>query len=88
MGLILLAAVAIMHLTAFAAFGFDKRRARQNAWRVSEATLLTLAFLTGFIGAWWGMKVFRHKTQKGSFKRKLFLVTVFNLLWPLLWLWW
>jgi uncharacterized membrane protein YsdA (DUF1294 family) len=47
-------------------FTIDKLRARQNGWRISERTLLGLAFLGPF-GALGGMVLFRHKTQKLKF---------------------
>jgi len=47
-------------------FAIDKLRARQNRWRISEATLLGLAILGPF-GALGGMVLFHHKTQKLKF---------------------
>ncbi len=52
---------------AFAAFGEDKRRAEQGAWRISEAQLLILALIGGWPGAKLGQKRFRHKTRKQPF---------------------
>lgn len=73
--------VLAMSTIAFAAFGWDKSRARKGARRTPEARLLLLAFLGGFPGGWLGMSVFRHKTRKGSFRLRMFLVTLFNPLW-------
>lgn len=78
--------VVAVNLLTFLVWGFDKRRARVGGWRVPEAHLLLLCALTGCIGAWGGVSVFRHKTQKTSFRFKLWLATLFNLLW--LWLAW
>ncbi|WP_316559959.1 DUF1294 domain-containing protein [Methanimicrococcus stummii] len=55
-----------MNLIAFGAYGFDKAKASMNKWRVTEKTLLILAFFGPF-GAYAGMNVFRHKTQKKPF---------------------
>ena len=77
---------AVINVIAFFAFGLDKRRARLGKRRTAEATLLLLVWLTGFVGGWAGMKVFRHKTKKISFRLKMVLLTVLNLAWPLLWL--
>jgi len=52
-------------------FGFDKIRAEDGTWRVSEGTLLTWAFFGGSIGAYAGRAIFRHKTRKQPFSRHL-----------------
>jgi uncharacterized membrane protein YsdA (DUF1294 family) len=53
---------------AFAYYGFDKWRARNNGARVPEAALLGLALAGGSLGAYAGMEWFRHKTVKGRFR--------------------
>lgn len=63
----LLIYVLVMSLIAFAAFGIDKLKAKTNAWRIPERTLFILALLGGGIGAFLGMKVFRHKTRHQQF---------------------
>lgn len=78
---LLLAVNALTFLT----YGYDKWCARRGRRRVSERNLLTLAFLCGWVGAWMAMSVFRHKTQKSSFRWRLGLVTVLNPCWVLLW---
>jgi len=65
---VIAAAVALVSVVAFAVFGWDKRQASRGGRRVPEATLLTLAALGGLPGALLGMRVFRHKTRKGSFR--------------------
>ena len=75
-----------MSIVAFFAFGIDKWKANRNRWRIPEATLILFGFLLGMPGAWLGMRTFRHKTQKTSFKVKLALVTLVNPLWALLYL--
>lgn len=60
--------LAAMNLAAFAAFGWDKMKARWGGWRISEKTLMALALLGGSVGAWAGMKYFCHKTRKAKFK--------------------
>ena len=57
---------------AFLLFFSDKRRAKRDAWRIPEGTLLCSAALGPF-GAFTAMRLFRHKTKKGKF----FLVQVF-----------
>ena len=78
---ILLFAFAVMSLWAFLAFGWDKRQARRRGSRISEKTLLLLTALAGAPGALLGMKVFRHKTVKSSFRWKFFLCLLPNLIW-------
>ena len=56
-----------INLIAFLAMFIDKRRAERGAWRIKEATLLTLALIGGSIGGIAGMYIFRHKTQKARF---------------------
>ena len=62
------ALLAVMGIIAFAAYGLDKRKAKKGAWRTSEKTLLLLAACLGGVGAFLGMKVFRHKTQHTRFR--------------------
>ena len=57
----------IINLVAFILFGIDKWRARNNAWRISEATLFLIALIGGSVGAKIGMHVWHHKTQHLSF---------------------
>ena len=63
---IIFAILIVVNVTVFLLFGYDKRQARKNGWRVSEQTLLISA-LFGPFGAIAGMKAFRHKTQKAIF---------------------
>ena len=39
-----------------------------SQWRIRETALLGLAILGGSIGAWFGMKVWHHKTLHKNFK--------------------
>jgi uncharacterized membrane protein YsdA (DUF1294 family) len=59
-----------MNALAFAAFGFDKWRARRSGGRVSEFNLALLGALGGWPGGLLGMNIFRHKTAKWTFKLK------------------
>lgn len=70
----IITALAVMNFLAFAAFGLDKARAEQGAWRIREDTLLQLAFFGGTLGAYAGRAVFRHKTRKQPFCGRLHFI--------------
>lgn len=53
---------------AFLLMGMDKRRAKREAWRISEKTLFLPAVLGGALGGTLGMRVFRHKTKHWYFR--------------------
>ena len=55
--------LAVNSLT-FLLYGIDKYKAKKGRWRISEATLLTMAAIGGSIGAWTGMRTWHHKTMK------------------------
>ncbi|MGD0080131.1 MAG: DUF1294 domain-containing protein [Methanoregula sp.] len=61
-----------VNIAAFLTFGYDKRNASGNRWRIGEGMLLVLAFFGPF-GALSAMKGFRHKTRK----MKFYLVPLF-----------
>jgi len=63
-----------INVITFLTFGYDKMIAGTRRTRVPEAILLALALCGGTIGALLGMSVFRHKTIKTSFRRRLWLV--------------
>jgi len=63
----LLLVLVVLNAVSFALFGIDKRRARRGARRISERALLLSALVSGTIGAWAGVFVFRHKTRNPSF---------------------
>jgi uncharacterized membrane protein YsdA (DUF1294 family) len=77
---------SVINVVTFLAFGFDKWRAGRSGRRTPELTLLMLAVMGGWPGGLLGMKLFRHKTAKGSFQFKYALALV-----PFvaeLWTWW
>ena len=57
----------LANVVTFIAYGIDKYKAKKGKWRISEATLLLMAFVGGIIGAWLGMKAFHHKTMHKKF---------------------
>ncbi len=56
-----------VNVIAFPAYGIDKLKAKANAWRIPEKTLIGLGVLGGFAGALLAMKLFHHKTRHGYF---------------------
>jgi uncharacterized membrane protein YsdA (DUF1294 family) len=58
---------------------WDKRRARNDGQRISEATLFTFGFIGGAIGLIIGMFSFRHKTRKKLFQFIIILGLIVSL---------
>lgn len=70
-----------VNLVTLAYYGFDKFQSRrEGAGRVPELVLHALALLGGSVGAVAGMRVFRHKTVKGSFRFVFWLIVIAHLL--------
>ena len=67
------------NFVAFGAFGVDKMLAEAGARRISEATLLQLAFIGGTPGAYAGRQLFRHKTRKQPFSSNLHTVAMIQI---------
>ncbi len=75
-----------MNVCSFMAFGFDKWRAAGSGRRIPEMTLALLGAFGGWPGGIIGMKLFRHKTAKWTFKVKYALALL-----PFaaeIWAWW
>ena len=60
--------VVALSLYAFAVYGWDKRQAKLQRRRIPEEQLHRVSLLGGWPGAIAGQQLFRHKTQKTSFK--------------------
>ena len=76
----LLFLLVTVNLIAFALFGIDKYKAKHDLWRIPEKTLFLLAIFGGSVGAFLGMKFFRHKTRHKRFSIGLPLIFVLQLL--------
>ncbi|WP_027093140.1 DUF1294 domain-containing protein [Cohnella thermotolerans] len=57
----------IVNFIAFGMMGYDKGRAKAKMRRVPEKNLFLVAAVGGALGAWLGMRTYRHKTKHASF---------------------
>ena len=64
---IILGYYLIINLFLFVTMGYDKTRAKKDAWRVPESTLFIIALLGGAVGGFLGMFLFHHKKNKPQF---------------------
>jgi uncharacterized membrane protein YsdA (DUF1294 family) len=67
-------------LVTLLTYGYDKVIAGSKRTRVPEKVLLALTFAGGTLGALVGMPLFHHKTAKGRFRFKFWLVVVVQVL--------
>ena len=67
-----------INIATFLLYGIDKYKAKKNQWRISEATLLTMAAIGGSIGAWVGMRIWHHKTMHKKFKYGIPVIIIFQ----------
>lgn len=73
---------ALYNISVLAVYAIDKYYAKKGRWRISEKTLLGLAFFFGGPGAFIGMELFHHKTKHLQFR---ILVPVFAILQVIMW---
>ena len=69
--------LAVWNLIVCGIYYCDKLAAIKGTQRISEKTLLGIAFLFGGVGAYIGMKVFHHKTRHTKF---MILVPLFAII--------
>lgn len=58
----------VINIIAYVMYGMDKQRAKRRKWRISEQKLLLVTAIGGSLGAWFGMRNFRHKTKHWKFR--------------------
>ena len=68
-----------INIATFLLYGIDKYKAKKGKWRISEATLLTIAAIGGSIGAWAGMRLWHHKTMHKKFKYGIPLIIIMQI---------
>ena len=76
---IILGYLLAVNITSFLSYGIDKYKAKKGKWRISEATLLTMAAIGGSIGAWAGMRLWHHKTMHKKFKYGIPLIIIMQI---------
>ena len=64
-----------VNIASFLLYGIDKK----NQWRISEATLLTMAAIGGSIGDWICMRLWHHKTMHKKFKYGIPLIIILQI---------
>lgn len=77
--LIVAGVLVVWNIITFSLYAADKRKAKNNEWRIKEATLFMVAFLMGGIGSMLGMSLLRHKTKHMSFRILIPLAVVLNI---------
>jgi len=77
--LVIAGVLLIWNLCCFILYAVDKSRAKNNKWRISEATLIAVAFLMGGLGAFLGMHFLRHKTKHIKFTLLVPVALVINI---------
>lgn len=68
-----------INIAAFVLYGIDKYKAKHQRWRISEGVLIGIALVGGSVGAFLGMKAWRHKTQHKKFKYGLPIILLLQI---------
>ncbi|MGI2035850.1 DUF1294 domain-containing protein [Rhizobium panacihumi] len=68
----------LFNVVVFCVYWQDKQAAIEGERRVSENTLLTLAFFGGSFGAVAAQRILRHKTRKEPFRSILMTIVVLH----------
>lgn len=72
-------ALALVNLFAFAQMALDKSAARRAARRIPERRLIAPAYVGGAPGVWLAMSLLRHKTRKPGFQVRLAFAALVSL---------
>lgn len=70
----------IINLFAIFLMKYDKVKAINNQYRVSEKALFLIALILGGVGIYIGMYLFRHKTKHVKFTVGIPLIIILNIL--------
>jgi len=77
--LVLAVWLVCISLITFVYYGYDKFQAVHAGRRVPEIVLHLFAVVGGSLGAYLGMRAFRHKTIKGGFRIVFWLIVFVQL---------
>jgi uncharacterized membrane protein YsdA (DUF1294 family) len=69
-----------VNVVAFGYYGYDKAQAGANAPRVPEVVLYGLVVAGGTLGAYVGMRLFRHKTIKPGFRLIFWFIVILQIM--------
>ncbi|WP_037080417.1 DUF1294 domain-containing protein [Neorhizobium vignae] len=76
----------LLNVIAFCVYWWDKQAAIDGTWRISERTLLGVAFIGGSLGAVTAQQMLRHKTRKQPFRTLLMIIVALHTLGAAVWL--
>jgi uncharacterized membrane protein YsdA (DUF1294 family)/cold shock CspA family protein len=68
--------VLVIGAISYGCYALDKRRAREQAWRISENSLHLTELLGGWPGAFLAQRRFRHKISKPGFQFLFWLIVL------------
>lgn len=68
--------LVIINIVGLFIMAIDKKRARNNEWRIPERTLFLVAILGGALGTTAGMFIYRHKTKHWYFRIGMPLILI------------
>jgi uncharacterized membrane protein YsdA (DUF1294 family) len=66
-------------IASFFTYGYDKSIAGRGITRVPEIVLHALTLFGGTFGSFLGMQIFRHKTQKKSFRIVFWIIVAIQI---------
>ena len=69
----------VASVACFVGYALDKRAANQKQWRVSETYLLLIGLVGGWPGGLISQEIFRHKTQKKTFRTLFWMSVAINM---------
>ena len=72
--------ILIINLFAIFLMKYDKVKAINNQYRISEKTIFLIALILGGVGIYIGMYLFRHKTKHVKFTVGIPLIIILNIL--------